>query len=829
ATPAAGAACRVQYTVLNDWGSGATVDVTIYNLSSSAINGWELAWTFPGNQQITNLWNGSYTQTGANVRVWNASWNASIPPNGGSVAFGFNLTYSGSNPAPTTFTLNGTPCTGTPVPTPTPGATPTATATPTRTPTPAATPTATATPTRTPTPGATPTATATPTRTPTPGATPTPTRTPTPGATPTPVTGNLYINRFLELWQEIHDPANGYFGPGGSPYHSIETLIVEAPDYGHLTTSEAFSYWIWLEAMYGKITGNWSYLNQAWATMEQNIIPTAQDQPTNSGYNPSSPATYASEWEQPNMYPSPLEFGVPVGQDPIANELASTYGTRDIYGMHWLLDVDNWYGYGVRGDGTSPNSYINTFQRGPEESVWETVPHPSWENYRWGGPNGFLDLFIRDQSYARQWRYTNAPDADARVVQAMYWAKVWADEQGGSSVVNNLLPKAARMGDYLRYAFFDKYFKPLGCQDKNCPGATGYQSAHYLLSWYYAWGGALPNYGSWAWRIGSSHSHFGYQNPMAAYALSATSFLRPLSANGARDWGTSLQRQLEFYRWLQSADGAIAGGATNSWNGRYEVPPAGTATFYGMAFEHHPVYRDPGSNSWFGWQAWSMERVAEYYYVTGDSKARVILDKWMPWAKSVVQLGPNGTFSIPVSLEWSGQPSINWNASNQNWNANDSSYNSSLRVRVTDYNQDIGITSALAKTFMFYSAGLQRWAGARDEQARQLAKELLDRMWMLYRDDKGLSAPEVRGDYNRFDDPVYIPSGWSGTNGQGAVINASATFISIRPRYLQDPDWPKVQAYLNGGPAPQFRYHRFWAQADAALAYATYGWLFPNN
>ncbi|MDW8181897.1 MAG: glycoside hydrolase family 48 protein, partial [Anaerolineae bacterium] len=54
-------------------------------------------------------------------------------------------------------------------------------------------------------------------------------------------------------------------------------------------------------------------------------------------------------------------------------------------------------------------------------------------------------------------------------------------------------------------------------------------------------------------------------------------------------------------------------------------------------------------------------------------------------------------------------------------------------------------------------------------------------------------------------------------------------YISMRPRYLQDPDWPKVQAYLNGGPAPQFRYHRFWAQADAALAYATYGWLFPND
>ena len=43
----------------------------------------------------------------------------------------------------------------------------------------------------------------------------------------------------------------------------------------------------------------------------------------------------------------------------------------------------------------------------------------------------------------------------------------------------------------------------------------------------------------------------------------------------------------------------------------------------------------------------------------------------------------------------------------------------------------------------------------------------------------------------------------------------------------QDPSWGKVHAYLDGGEAPSFTYHRFWAQAEIALAYATYGWLFP--
>ena len=44
--------------------------------------------------------------------------------------------------------------------------------------------------------------------------------------------------------------------------------------------------------------------------------------------------------------------------------------------MHWLIDVDNWYGFGRRGDAKAKPALFNTFQRGVEESVWETVPQP---------------------------------------------------------------------------------------------------------------------------------------------------------------------------------------------------------------------------------------------------------------------------------------------------------------------------------------------------------------------------------------------------------------------------------------------------------------------
>ena len=70
--------------------------------------------------------------------------------------------------------------------------------------------------------------------------------------------GNAYVDRFAALWNDIHNPQNGYFSPEGVPYHAVETLLCEAPDHGHETTSEAYSYWLWLEAAYGNLTGDWT-------------------------------------------------------------------------------------------------------------------------------------------------------------------------------------------------------------------------------------------------------------------------------------------------------------------------------------------------------------------------------------------------------------------------------------------------------------------------------------------------------------------------------------------------------------------------------------------
>src|SRR5207247_1455895 len=89
--------CQVTYSISSQWPSGFGANVTVNNMGD-AVNGWQLSWSFGAGQAVTQLWSGSYTQSGAQVTVTNAAWNGSIPT-GGSVAFGFNGSWNNnSNP-----------------------------------------------------------------------------------------------------------------------------------------------------------------------------------------------------------------------------------------------------------------------------------------------------------------------------------------------------------------------------------------------------------------------------------------------------------------------------------------------------------------------------------------------------------------------------------------------------------------------------------------------------------------------------------------------------------------------------------------------------------
>ncbi|MBQ1031980.1 glycoside hydrolase family 6 protein [Micromonospora sp. SD19] len=102
--------CDIAYTS-NDWQGGFTANITIKNVGDP-LNGWTLGWTFPNSsQRVQQGWSATFTQSGSQVTARSLSYNGTLAT-GASTSIGFNGAWSGSNPKPTSFTLNGVVCNG---------------------------------------------------------------------------------------------------------------------------------------------------------------------------------------------------------------------------------------------------------------------------------------------------------------------------------------------------------------------------------------------------------------------------------------------------------------------------------------------------------------------------------------------------------------------------------------------------------------------------------------------------------------------------------------------------------------------------------------------
>jgi endo-1,4-beta-xylanase len=97
-TPEPTGACSAVYSVTSQWNTGFTGQVTI-SCSGAALSSWKAGWTYGAGQRITQAWNATCAQSGTAVSCSNAAYNGTVP-DGGSVTFGFNGSWSGSNPVP---------------------------------------------------------------------------------------------------------------------------------------------------------------------------------------------------------------------------------------------------------------------------------------------------------------------------------------------------------------------------------------------------------------------------------------------------------------------------------------------------------------------------------------------------------------------------------------------------------------------------------------------------------------------------------------------------------------------------------------------------------
>jgi endoglucanase len=104
-----GLTCSAVYSLVNSWSGGFQAQIALTNTGVSAINGWKLNWTFPGDQKISSLWNATYTQSGEQVTATAEAYNATISPSG-TITIGFTGTFTSNDTAPTAFSVNGTAC-----------------------------------------------------------------------------------------------------------------------------------------------------------------------------------------------------------------------------------------------------------------------------------------------------------------------------------------------------------------------------------------------------------------------------------------------------------------------------------------------------------------------------------------------------------------------------------------------------------------------------------------------------------------------------------------------------------------------------------------------
>lgn len=693
---------------------------------------------------------------------------------------------------------------------------------------------------------------------------------------------SVYRSRFNSIYQLIKSPSTGFFGPatgpaaGKIPYHALEELVVEAPDWGKETVSETASFYLKLEAWKAVMSQDATGYAAAWDCIENYYIPTSQAQPWDA-YTPNSPAQYTPDTATLQETPAAGDTSKSVGPDPLYSALVSAYNTKEVYLMHWLFDVDGVYQFKNPAGGKTMVP-INNFQRGPVEDGWATITHPCWDDYKNGGhpTYGWQPIYNRcpplysdapaNATYSAQWNYSVAPDAESRCIQAAWIASSLATGVNVSAYT----AKAKKMADYMQYALYDKYFRPIN-------GGYGGDGCHYLLSWGAGFGGGMPGTDHdsyWGFRIGNSEIHFGYNCVDVAYVCQTGKGLAPLSQGSGQRYAVSVNRQMELIRWLQSPEGPIAGGVTSNYKGVYGTPTDGrqTATFYGLYYTYSPSWHNPPSNDWVGYQVWGLERVTHLYAIVAPSTVQadkdlanncaIILDKWMNWAWDNFLVDEQGVISMPTVLSWvettaktgtAAQPNTEGTYEylpTQKWDgtgdyaafwSGSSVPNSSLHCRITNTGIDLGIAAGFVQMVVQYCyakkvtkgglTGVIPGGTATYQQLLDRAIAYLDTMWKNYKDTKGFGVVEPMEAFTRMNDVLWIPPQFgTGTMPDGSILkNGQTTFRSMRKFYEKTDMWPAVEAYLAGGTVPSQKYHRFWANVDVAVSYAMLEKYFPET
>ncbi|HTJ32064.1 MAG TPA: cellulose binding domain-containing protein, partial [Dactylosporangium sp.] len=101
--------CQVVYVKRSEWNNGFVADVTLTNTGSAPMRAWSMTFSYTAGQKLLSYWNAVASQNGAVLTV-GPTRDQPVLDAGKSLTFGLQGTWAGSNPNPTAFAVNGSPC-----------------------------------------------------------------------------------------------------------------------------------------------------------------------------------------------------------------------------------------------------------------------------------------------------------------------------------------------------------------------------------------------------------------------------------------------------------------------------------------------------------------------------------------------------------------------------------------------------------------------------------------------------------------------------------------------------------------------------------------------
>ncbi|MEV4283086.1 cellulose binding domain-containing protein [Actinoplanes xinjiangensis] len=96
-------ACSATYTVTGQWNGGFQGEVKV-TAGSRPVSSWQVSWSFPNGQTITQAWNARVTSSGSAITATNVDYNGTLG-SGASASFGF---LGAGSPVPTSLNLTCT-------------------------------------------------------------------------------------------------------------------------------------------------------------------------------------------------------------------------------------------------------------------------------------------------------------------------------------------------------------------------------------------------------------------------------------------------------------------------------------------------------------------------------------------------------------------------------------------------------------------------------------------------------------------------------------------------------------------------------------------------